>query len=136
MSSAGGTVGLPFLISRQVLVDGPSKNSKLVVDRHAAALGNLILTPIVTPKLPLPAARAPVAKAWEQNEVEQKWDQSAWAKRRAWREKRRNLSDFDRFRVMRLNKQVCQGFDVARTGKGQAVVQTPLSYYTTGRQST
>ena len=39
--------------------------------------------------------------------MEQKWDESAWAKRREQREKRRNLSDFDRFKVLRLKKQVC-----------------------------
>ena len=92
--------------AKQVLVDGPSKNPNLLVDRHAAALGNLILTPIVIPKLPRAAGRGAVAKAWEQNEVEQKWDQSAWAKRRALREKRRGLSDFERFKVLRLTKQV------------------------------
>lgn len=39
--------------------------------------------------------------------MEQKWDESAWAKRREKREKRRNLSDFDRFKVLKLKKQVC-----------------------------
>ena len=39
--------------------------------------------------------------------MEKKWDESAWAKRREQREKRRNLSDFDRFKVLRLKKQVC-----------------------------
>ena len=98
--------GLHMLTESQVLVDGPSKNPNLLVDRHAAALGNLILTPIVIPKLPRAAGRGAVAKAWEQNEVEQKWDESAWAKRRALREKRRGLSDFERFKVLRLTKQV------------------------------
>ncbi|KAG6991191.1 nascent polypeptide-associated complex subunit alpha [Physcia stellaris] len=74
---------------KRALVDGPSKNPDLVVDRHATALGNVILTPIVIEKLPRAAGRGAVAKAWEKAEVEQKWDQSAWAKRRALREKRR-----------------------------------------------
>lgn len=130
MSSAGESVGLPILIVRQVLVDGPSKNPNLVVDRHAAALGNLILTPIVIPKLPRAAGRGPVAKAWEQNEVEQKWDESAWAKRRAWREKRRNLSDFERFKVLRLTKQVCQDLVVGTIEKGASrCASTLISLY-------
>ena len=91
----------------QALVDGPSRNPDLVVDRHATALGNVVLTPIVIEKLPRAAGRGAVAKAWEKSEVEQKWDQSAWAKRRALREKRRGLSDFERFKVLRLTKQVC-----------------------------
>jgi len=48
-----------------------------------------------------------VARAWEKAEVEKKWEESAWAKRRAQREKRRNLTDFERFKVMMLKKQVC-----------------------------
>lgn len=39
--------------------------------------------------------------------MEKKWAESAWAKRREQREKRRNLSDFDRFKVLKLKKQVC-----------------------------
>lgn len=91
---------------QKALVDGPSKTPNMAVPRHAAALGNVILTHIVMPKLPRAAGRGAVARAWEKNEVEQKWEESAWAKRRAVREKRRNLTDFDRFRVLRLNKQV------------------------------
>ena len=78
----------------------------MAVPRHAATLGNVVLTPIVIEKLPRAAGRGPTAKAWEKAEVEQKWEQSAWAKRRALREKRRGLSDFERFRVLKLSKQV------------------------------
>jgi len=92
----------------QALVDGPSKTPNMAVPRHATALGNVILTHIVMPKLPRAAGRGAVARAWEKDEVEQKWEESAWAKRRAVREKRRNLTDFDRFRVLKLNKQVSE----------------------------
>ena len=94
------------MTNHQALVDGPSKNLDMTVPRHATALGNVVLTHIVIPKLPRAAKRGAVARAWEKNEVEQKWEESAWAKRRAIREKRRSLSDFDRFRVLKLNKQV------------------------------
>ena len=47
-----------------------------------------------------------MAKAWEKAGVEEKWAESAWAKRREQREKRRGLSDFERFKVLRLRKQV------------------------------
>ena len=90
----------------QALVDGPSKSENAAVPRHAIGLNNLIVTPIVIPKLPRAAGRGAVAKAWEKEEVEDKWAQSAWAKRREQREKRRNLTDFDRFKVLRLKKQV------------------------------
>ncbi|KAL8704129.1 MAG: hypothetical protein Q9201_002713 [Fulgogasparrea decipioides] len=90
---------------KRILVDGPSKKENGNVPRHAVGLNNTIVTPIVIPKLPRAAGRGPVAKAWEKAEVESKWDQSAWAKRREQREKRRALSDFERFKVMRLKKR-------------------------------
>ena len=92
-----------------MLIDGPSKKEKAAVPRQSISLNNLIITPIVIPKLPRAAGRGAVARAWEKAEVEKKWDESAWAKRREQREKRRNLSDFDRFKVLRLKKQVRDG---------------------------
>ena len=89
-------------------MDGPSKKENATVPRQSVALNNLIVTPIVIAKLPRAAGRGAVARAWEKAEVETKWDESAWAKRREQREKRRNLSDFDRFKVLRLKKQVCR----------------------------
>ena len=91
-------------------MDGPSKKDNGSVPRHAVALNNVIITPIVIPKLPRAAGRAPVARAWEKAEVETKWDESAWAKKREQREKRAALNDFERFKVMKLRKQVCQIF--------------------------
>lgn len=90
----------------QVLVDGPSTKEKAGVPRHSSSLANLIVTPIVIAKLPRAAGRAPVAKAWKDQNVDEKWDESAWAKRRDRREKRRALTDFERFKVLRLKKQV------------------------------
>ncbi|KAI4260471.1 MAG: hypothetical protein L6R42_004049 [Xanthoria sp. 1 TBL-2021] len=98
---------------KRVLVDGPSKKENNQVPRHAVGLNNMIITPIVIPKLPRAAGHGPVAKAWEKAEVDSKWDQSAWAKRRDQREKRQGLSDFERFKVMKLKKQAA---DIARIG--------------------
>jgi large subunit ribosomal protein L14e len=103
-----------------VLVDGPSADEKSVVPRHAAPLSNIILTPIVIPKLPRAARTGVVKRAWEEAGVESKWSQSSWAKKRDQRERRRALSDFERFKVMKLRKQVgscsesCIALDVAR----------------------
>ncbi|MCJ1344244.1 hypothetical protein MMC31_002447 [Peltigera leucophlebia] len=90
---------------KRVLVDGPSTKEKAGVPRHSSSLANLIVTPIVIAKLPRAAGRAPVAKAWKEQKVDEKWDESAWAKRRDRREKRRALTDFERFKVLRLRKQ-------------------------------
>ena len=45
-------------------------------------------------------------KEWEKSEVEKQWAESAWAKKREQKQRRRQLSDFDRFKVMKLKKQV------------------------------
>lgn len=58
------------------------------------------------PKLPRAAGTGKVRKEWESVEVEEKWKQSARAKRHEQTRRRRELSDFERFKVMRLKKQV------------------------------
>ncbi len=58
-----------------------------------------------------------MARAWEKDEVQKKWDESVWAKRREQREKRRGLTDFERFKVLRLRKQV--GFVLCYDRKGE-----------------
>jgi Ribosomal protein L14 len=64
------------------------------------------MTPIVIPKLPRAAGTGPVRRLWEKNEIDQKWAESSWAKKKEQQDKRRNLGDFERFKVMRLKKQV------------------------------
>ena len=91
-------------------MDGPSSKSHLAVPRHSASLHNAILTPLVIEKLPRGAGRGAVKRAWEKQEVESKWEESAWAKKREQREKRKNLTDFERFQVLKLRKQVCVHF--------------------------
>jgi len=90
----------------QVLVDGPSSKAESVVPRHAAALADLSLTPVILSKLPRAIGHGPLKAAWEKAGVEEVWDNSAWAKSRAQSAKRRQLTDFERFKVMRLRKQV------------------------------
>ncbi|KAI4151755.1 MAG: hypothetical protein LQ340_003316 [Diploschistes diacapsis] len=87
---------------KRVLVDGPSGDHP--VPRHSEPLSNLILTPLVL-KIPRAIGRGPLSKAWEKEEIESKWSESAWFKTNQQREKRRNLTDFERFKVMRLRKQ-------------------------------
>ncbi|KAI9675272.1 MAG: hypothetical protein M1817_001174 [Caeruleum heppii] len=90
---------------KRVLVDGPSSKEHSIVPRHSAPLSSLSLTPIVIPKLPRAARSGVIKKLWLSAEVEKKWDQSNYAKKQVQKERRRALSDFDRFKVMRLRKQ-------------------------------
>ena len=70
------------------------------------------MTPIVIPKLPRASGVGHVAKKWEEHKVQQKFDESAWAKKRAAMQKRRGLNDFERFKVMKMRKQVRGGYSI------------------------
>ena len=90
----------------QVLVDGPSEKEDQAVPRHAAGLSYMSLTGIVIPKLPRAIGHSALKKKWEEHEVEKKWYESNFAKSRERSIRRRQLSDFERFKAMRLRKQV------------------------------
>ena len=93
------------LTSLQALIDGPSTDTKTAVPRQSIALAQLILTPLVLEKLPRGARTGAVKAQWEKAGIEAKWQESAWAKKRSQKERRRQLTDFERFKVMRLRKQ-------------------------------
>jgi len=106
MRAGAGHVGLTYV---QVLVDGPAKDEARRCPRTAIPLSAVSLTAFVIPKLPKAAGSGPVAKLWEKEEIDKKWVESSWAKKRDQQERRRNLTDFERFKVMRLKKQVSAG---------------------------
>lgn len=101
--SADGTI---VLTQSQALIDGPSSKEGAIVPRHAVQLDKVSMTPFVIPKLPRAAGTGPVQRLWEKNEIDQKWAESSWAKKKERQDTRKNLSDFERFKVMRLKKQV------------------------------
>ena len=90
----------------QILIDGPSTKEGEVVPRQAIATSAISLTPWVIPNLPKAAGTGAIKKLWEKHEVDKKWSESSWAKKREQQDRRRNLTDFERFKVMRLKKQV------------------------------
>jgi large subunit ribosomal protein L14e len=49
---------------------------------------------------------------WEKSEIDSKWAESTSAKRREAQDRRRTLTDFERFKVMRLKKQ--RNFEVRK----------------------
>ncbi|KAL9092861.1 MAG: hypothetical protein Q9165_004279 [Trypethelium subeluteriae] len=91
---------------KRILVDGPSDNSDLAVPRHSVPLANVSLTSLIIPKTPRAIGNGPLKTAWQEEEVEKKWAESSWAKSRERSKKRRALTDFERFKVMRMRKQV------------------------------
>ena len=92
--------------STKILIDGPSSKENAVVPRQAFPLSKISLTPFIIEKLPKAAGTGPVRRLWEKNEIDQKWAESSWAKKAERQERRRNLTDFERFKVMKLKKQV------------------------------
>ncbi|KAM7209705.1 Ribosomal protein L14 domain containing protein [Naviculisporaceae sp. PSN 640] len=90
---------------KRALVDGPSADAKLASPRGAVSLSKTLLTPFVIEKLPRGARTGTVKKAWENAGIDAKWKESNWAKKSLQQERRKALTDFDRFKVMRLKKQ-------------------------------
>ena len=90
----------------QVLVDGPSSDEKKTVPRHVLPLAQATLTHFIIPKLPRAAGTGPVKKHWEKEEIDSKWAKSNFAQKTERAERRKNLTDFERFKVLRLKKQV------------------------------
>ncbi|KAI5776159.1 ribosomal protein L14-domain-containing protein [Geopyxis carbonaria] len=85
---------------KRVLIDSPAG-----VPRQSFPLSHLTLTGIVIAKLPRGARTGVVNKFWQNDGVDSKWANSVYAKKIASKEKRWELSDFDRFKVMVLKKQ-------------------------------
>ncbi|KAI7545027.1 hypothetical protein KC343_g16084 [Hortaea werneckii] len=90
---------------RRVLVEGFSSDASKVVPRHAAPLSYVTLTGIVIPKVPLAVGHTALQKLWNNEKVEEKWANSKTAQTSAKLMRRRQLNDFERFKVMVLRKQ-------------------------------
>lgn len=84
---------------KRVLIDGPK------VQRQAISLAKVALTSVVLEKLPRGARSVIVAKKWAAADIDAKWNQTAWAKKIAAKERRSQLTDFERFQVVVLKKQ-------------------------------
>ncbi|KAL4884011.1 ribosomal protein L14-domain-containing protein [Aspergillus karnatakaensis] len=91
---------------KRVLVDGPSTEEAKIVPRHVLPLSHATLTHFTIPKLPRAAGTGPVKKLWAQNEIDGKWAKSSISKKTESASRRKNLTDFERFKVLRLRKQV------------------------------
>jgi len=91
---------------KRILVEGPSEDLSQIVPRHSAQLSNVALTPIVMTDLPRAIGTGPLIAKWKKQEVDKKWAETTFSKNRDKSAKRRALNDFERFKVMRLRKQV------------------------------
>ncbi|KAK3619440.1 hypothetical protein LTR56_024006 [Elasticomyces elasticus] len=105
---------------KRVLVEGPSSDAAQHVPRQSAPLSHVSLTSIVI-KLPLAVGHSGLKKKWDSEKVEEKFNNSVYAKSKAKFARRKQLSDFERFKVMVLRKQA--RFEVRKSlasSKGKA----------------
>mmetsp|Transcript_13065 Transcript_13065/g.25356 ORF Transcript_13065/g.25356 Transcript_13065/m.25356 type:complete len:137 (+) Transcript_13065:79-489(+) len=85
----------------RVLVDGPE--ARTGVKRQVINLKRITLTDIKI-DLGVQARQKTLIKALDAAEFESKWNESALAKKLESRRKRREMNDFDRFKVMLAKK--------------------------------
>ncbi|KAI0341292.1 60S ribosomal protein L14 [Trametopsis cervina] len=85
----------------RAIIDGPTTG----VPRQSFPYKHLSLTPLRLTKLPRAAGSGVVKKQIEAEAIVEKWEKSAWAQKRAATDKRRSLSDFQRFVVMIAKKK-------------------------------
>ena len=83
----------------RALVDGPCSG----IARKAMPFKKLHLTKYVI-KVPHSARTGIIKKAWEKAEINKQWEESTWAKKLVAREKRADLTDFDRFKLMKAKQ--------------------------------
>jgi large subunit ribosomal protein L14e len=69
------------------------------------SLKRLSLTDVVVERLPRNATLKNINKAWTEQSILDKWNATAWSKKLENKKIRKNLSDFDRFKVMIAKKQ-------------------------------
>jgi large subunit ribosomal protein L14e len=89
-----------------VLVEGPATEAGKGVPRQSVPIAHVSLTPIVM-KIPRAIGPGPLAAKWKDQGIEKTWKESAFSLGRERSAKRRALNDFERFKVLRLRKQVC-----------------------------
>jgi len=88
---------------KRVLVDGPQKVTGIF--RQVVPVKRLQLTDIVVTGLKRNASQKELNAAWESQDILAKWKKTAWAKKLEAKQKRANLTDFDRFKVVSARKQ-------------------------------
>ncbi|KAG5367061.1 60S ribosomal protein [Yarrowia sp. B02] len=80
----------------RVLIDGPTTG----VARQVANLKHVTLTPHVVEGVKRGMKSKTIKAKVEASPAFKEWSESSWAKKIAQRERRRQLSDFERFQVM------------------------------------
>lgn len=102
-------VTVEIISQSRILVDGPSTKPENAVARQAVHVNDITLTPIKIEKQPRSVGTGALRKLWEKQEIDDKIANSGLTRKRQQQERRAKLNDFERFKVMRLKKQVSFG---------------------------
>merc|ERR1740138_1544653 len=87
---------------KRVIVDGPEGLTG--VRRHMMPVRRLSLTDFKA-TIPRGAREKTLKKALEGDEIMKKWSETAWAKKLKAKQVRKNMTDFDRFKLMLAKKK-------------------------------
>lgn len=85
-----------LLDQNRVLIDGPGSG----ISRQVINVKRLSLTNILLEDVPRGASSSKVKQVYEAANVDKVFAQSSWGRKLARKEKRANLDDFGRFKVM------------------------------------
>ncbi|XP_071785723.1 large ribosomal subunit protein eL14-like [Asterias amurensis] len=85
---------------KRALVDGPCSD----FPRQQIRLKKLHLTTFKI-RIPHSARTATVRKAWEKADIQKKWLGTTWAKKLAAKKRRADMTDFDRYKLMRAKQK-------------------------------
>ena len=85
---------------KRVIVDGPETG----VRRHMMPIARLSLTDFKA-KMPRGAREKTLKKAMAEGDVMNKWSATSWARKIKAREVRKNMTDFDRFKLLVARKK-------------------------------
>ena len=86
-----------------MLVDGPQEITG--VHRHVIGLKRISLTDVVVKGVKQNTTTKKLTEAWKTENTLATWSKSAWAQKIDKKNKRKALTDFDRFKVMMAKKE-------------------------------
>eukprot|EP00928_Gymnodinium_smaydae_P087788 TRINITY_DN719_c0_g2_i3.p2 TRINITY_DN719_c0_g2~~TRINITY_DN719_c0_g2_i3.p2 ORF type:complete len:134 (+),score=43.47 TRINITY_DN719_c0_g2_i3:1080-1481(+) len=95
---------------KRVIVDGPEGVTG--VKRHMMPVKRLSLTDMKC-SIPRAAREKTLRKALETGEVMKKWSETAWAKKLKVKATKKEMSDFDRFKLYQAKKKRSKAVKVA-----------------------
>ena len=85
-----------------MLIDTPSDS----FTRQAIQINYLDLTPVLIEGLSRPATIDELKQEWKSIDIEGQWNETEQAKKLKQKRLRANLTDFERFKVVKLTKEV------------------------------